>query len=75
MNEHVIKMAREARLLPSTKDCDPWHVATVVRFYNMARAEERDVCEKICDDLADRGKTAYQCRDAIHARNLNPPAN
>jgi hypothetical protein len=70
MNERIFQMAREAHLIPTTGDCDPWYIATVVRFYHMVQAEERRACEAVCDTLADEGKTAYQCRDAIHARGL-----
>lgn len=68
--DHIIQMAREARLIPTTKECDPWYAALVERFYHMAQAQERGACERLCDALADEGKTAYHCRDAIHARGL-----
>ena len=39
------------------------------RFANLVAAAEREACAKVCDDLWQEDKTAYDCREAIRARS------
>ncbi len=39
------------------------------RMAAFVRADEREVCAKVCDDLWQEDGTAYDCREAIRARS------
>ncbi len=47
-----------------------WTVSTphLVALVNQAVEAEREACAKVCDDLWQEDKTAYDCREAIRAR-------
>jgi len=47
-----------------------WTVSTphLVALVNQAVELEREACAKVCDDLWQEDKTAYDCREAIRAR-------
>ena len=72
MREEIIKMAREAIDQSPREDWNStaWVLGdeALERFFNMAQAAERTVCEQICDDLWQEDGTAYDCREAIRAR-------
>ena len=67
----ILEMAREAGL----------HLATNVnwmpiigleyaeKLIALVRADEREACEKLCDDIWQEDGTAYDCREAIRARS------
>jgi len=41
---------------------------TIAGLCKMAVEAEREACAKVCDDLWQEDKTAYDCREAIQAR-------
>ena len=47
-----------------------WTVSTphLIALVNKVVADEREACAKLCDDLWQEDKTAYDCREAIRAR-------
>ncbi len=65
-NEDIIRIAQEAGI-GVKKDLEDWHVPVwhlgidyLARFAALVRADEREACAKVCDDLADiSGRYAY----------------
>lgn len=75
--EDVIRMAREAGLLPLLdEDCFQAMGAknfdttkkVLERFADLVAAAEREECAKVCDEL-DLGMFAYEAAAAIRARS------
>ena len=69
----VIEMAREAGLLYHIPFPSDSHVAVALhRFANLARADEREACAKVCEDLGMATNGMYErnheCATAIRAR-------
>ena len=61
----TIDMAREADLIDDTYASD-WYVYQLQRFEALVRADEREACAKVCDDMV--LYTGYDCAAAIRAR-------
>jgi hypothetical protein len=40
----------------------------LLRFAKLVAQHEREACAKVCDDLWQDDKTAFDCREAIRAR-------
>ena len=69
----IIEMAREAGLLYHIPFPSDSHVAVALhRFANLARADEREACAKVCEDLGMATNGMYErnheCATAIRAR-------
>jgi hypothetical protein len=41
------------------------HAPALERFAELVRADEREACAKVCDDLWEDDGTAYDCAEAI----------
>ena len=69
----VLEMAREADLIDDTSASD-WYVYQLERFAELVRADEREACAKVCDELANDENTdeyingADWCSVRIRAR-------
>ena len=50
--EDIIRMAREARLVPKWLELCPKDEKALVRFAALVAADEREACAKLCDDKA-----------------------
>ena len=67
--DEIIRMAREAGIIPLNVECDPTYVQVIERFAALVAAHEREACAKVCDDKHD-----YMCSRAaaaIRARNVD----
>ena len=64
--DDIIRMAREAGFADAQGTV---HAAyQLEHFAALVAAAEREACAKVCDDLWQEDKTAYDCREAIRAR-------
>jgi hypothetical protein len=72
----TIDMAREADLIDDTYASD-WYVYQLKAFEALVRADEREACAKVCDDINAKYKwpddvaervASQWCADAIRAR-------
>ena len=62
----IIEMAREAGLWPAVTDTFPKELKA---FAELVRAEEREACAKVCEDMRVGGAEYEQrCENAIRAR-------
>jgi hypothetical protein len=74
--EEIIRLAREAGCSPFEFGVTIAHVEDLGRFAALvaaaARAEEREACARVCDELSDKhtweGSYADECAQAIRAR-------
>jgi len=68
--DDIIRMAREAGIRPIDEFAGAWitYDEPIERFAALVAAAEREACAKVCDDLWQEDKTAYDCREAIRAR-------
>ena len=74
--DDIIRMAREARLLPEWVDLCRKDEDALVRFAALVAAAEREACAKVCEESVesdwhnqDNIDTAYECAAAIRARS------
>ena len=51
--EDIIRMAREARLVPKWLELCPKDEKALVRFAALVAAAEREACAKLCEDYDD----------------------
>ena len=72
MNNQTMRLAIEAGFLDGDLELFP---ETIERFAQLVRLDEREVCAKLCDDMAndlgvslDYKNGAHWCADAIRAR-------
>jgi hypothetical protein len=63
--EDIIRMAREAGGGPTPPD---FLIPVFEAFAALVASAEREACAKVCDDLWQDDKTAFDCREAIRAR-------
>jgi hypothetical protein len=72
----TIEMAREADLIDDSYASD-WYVYQLKGFEALVRADEREACAKVCDDINAKYKwpddvaervASQWCADAIRAR-------
>ena len=68
----TIDMAREADLIDDTYASD-WYVYQLKAFEALVRADEREACAKVCEDLSLSQNSEWEvgtldCADAIRAR-------
>lgn len=63
----VIEMAREADLIDDTFASD-WYVYQLESFAELVRADEREACAKVCDDLHP-GLATKRAAEIIRARS------
>ena len=63
VNLEVLRMAREAGMQDCT--CNGT-LGCLERFAELVRADEREACAKVCDDMV--LYTGYDCAAAIRAR-------
>jgi hypothetical protein len=61
--DDITRMAQKANLVMYDYDHP-----SLERFAELVAAAEREACAKVCDDLWQEDKTAYDCREAIRAR-------
>jgi hypothetical protein len=66
--DDIIRMAREAGFEQAGHTSHQVFTATIERFAALVAAAEREACAKVCDDMWQEDKTAYDCREAIRAR-------
>ena len=71
--DDIIRMAREAEFgFMTEKPKSATHMQCGIddleRFAALVAAAEREACAKVCDDLWQEDKTAYDCREAIRSR-------
>jgi hypothetical protein len=64
----TIDMAREAGLSPIKQSCFIAVTNDLKRFEALVRADEREACAKVCDDMGPCGFTGESCAEAIRAR-------
>ena len=77
--DKTIDMAREAGgRAQQNKNCDVEYLMSsdaLKAFEALVRADEREACAKVCDELADKhgweGSYANECAIAIRARETN----
>ena len=57
-------------IIANNQQYTTWTVSTphLIALVNKVVADEREACAKLCDDLWQEDKTAYDCREAIRAR-------
>jgi len=57
-------------IIANNQQYTTWTVSTphLIALVNKVVADEREACAKVCDDLWQEDKTAYDCREAIRAR-------
>ena len=69
MNQTEI-LAMLHNIIANNTNYTTWTVSTphIVALVNQAVEAEREACAKVCDDLWQEDKTAYDCREAIRAR-------
>lgn len=73
--DEIIRMAREARLLPEWLELCKKDEEALDRFVVLVRADEREACAKVCEQLGeDSGYNTGQlwgrgCANAIRARS------
>ena len=65
----IIRMAREAKLLPEWVDLCQKDEDALVRFATLVVAAEREACAKVCDELAWDDAGWVSCAAAIRARS------
>ena len=58
--DDIIRMAREARLVPTWLELCPKDEKALVRFAALVAAAEREACARVCDDEALRCEAAVQ---------------
>ena len=73
MNDDTIRMARESKLDIYGLGCPhDQFIEKVKAFEDLARADEREACAKVCDDHATKdgfeGCYANACAESIRAR-------
>jgi hypothetical protein len=70
--DDIIRLAREADFNISETFgplAGPYPIyKELEHFAALVAAAEREACAKVCDDLWQEDKTAYDCREAIRAR-------
>jgi hypothetical protein len=75
--EDIIRMAREAGLLPHPENIvyqDPMFEGRIKTFAALVAAAEREACAKVCDEVGERRlhsmhkHTSSECAAAIRAR-------
>ena len=73
--EDIIRMAREARLVPKWLELCPKDEKALVRFAALVAAAEREACAKVCEKRAITGECYVEgsaeadgCAAAIRAR-------
>ena len=72
--EDIIRMAREARLVPKWLELCPKDEKALVRFAALVAAAEREACAKVCEggsflhDDAPDARFGKACAAAIRAR-------
>lgn len=66
--EDIIRMAREARLVPERLELSPKDEKALVRFTSLVAAAEREACAEVCDSVGDAEGHVYDAADAIRAR-------
>jgi hypothetical protein len=70
MNNDIIRMAREAGAIPIHKSPKEFAVVgneAIERFAELVRADEREACAKVCDDLHP-GLATKRAAEIIRAR-------
>ena len=75
MKDDIIKLAREAGIASWHKDLKRWVVEPgLKRFAELVRADEREACAKVCDEVLSTMFPARvsDCAAAIRARNTRP---
>ena len=73
--DDIIRMAREARLVPKWLELCPKDEKALVRFAALVAAAEREACAKVCEKRAITGECYVEgsaeadgCAAAIRAR-------
>ena len=62
-------LTKQRRNDPELSDNDfVFDIEQLIAFAAMVRADEREACAKVCDDIWQEDGTAYDCREAIRAR-------
>ena len=72
-NEDIIRMAREARLVPEWLELCPKDEKALARFAALVAAAEREACAQVCEarfmgDMTREDMEARRCAAAIRAR-------
>jgi hypothetical protein len=73
--DKTIDMAREVKMPYDFVTGEPIYLEKLKAFEALVRADEREACAKVCDELADKhgweGSYANECAIAIRARETN----
>ena len=75
--DDIIRMAREARLVPKWLELCPKDEKALVRFAALVAAAEREACAQVCEarfmgDMTREDMEARRCAAAIRARGEQP---
>ena len=66
----VIEMAREAGVTPGLIDASGLYFNRIERLVDLARADEREACAKLCEGIVALNEYAYadECATVIRAK-------
>lgn len=66
--DDIIRMAREARLVPERLELSPKDEKALVRFATLVASHEREECAKVCDEAHELMNSSFQGAAAIRSR-------